>query len=399
MSRRDFLKLAGVTLLGTRCLPASMPSDGQSDWRGLLRDYEQCARDNIVQVDGRRAMLASRLYPCTYVRDALFWGPLALDDSQLGLECYDWFAQSQLPNGQIRSAVALHPDQEHLCIPTDDEGTLLFVIASGWLALHGHAPDPKRIVAAYGWVQAHVRDHFYVSAPGPFRYWADTVNPEVSESIAHNQGLLCLARRSMARMGLGQVTESDVVIAQERYRSFYDARRGYLTLGKHSKFARAQDVSAVFPEFLSRFLYNEPILSDAMVLAHVKRLVGNAAVYTNRRRLAGIKVISSSTGAFLPPAWFHEPALNPRGDYHNGGYWPMYTIVALALADAISGRKTYEPVIGQLVYNELAQDHQSKEVMRLTPGAVGSFDALRCNYTWNALISAACRWATSVVRL
>jgi hypothetical protein len=45
------------------------------------------------------------------------------------------------------------------------------------------------------------------------------------------------------------------------------------------------------------------------------------------------------------------------------------------------------------VYNELAQDHQSKEVIRLTPGAVGSFDALRCNYTWNALTSAACRWA------
>jgi len=77
----------------------------------------------------------------------------------------------------------------------------------------------------------------------------------------------------------------------------------------------------------------------------------------------------------------------------------MYTIVALALADAIGGHKTYERVIGQLVYNELAQDHQSKEVIRLTPGAVGSFDALRCNYTWNALISAACRWATSVVRL
>lgn len=393
ISRREFLKLAGLAILGTRCPLQSGSPAGEGDWRGLLHDYEQCARANIVEVNGRRAMLASRLYPCTYIRDALFWGPLALNDSTLGFECYEWFAQSQLESGQIRSAVALHPDQAHLCIPTDDEGTLLFVIASGWLGMRGHTLNRERIVSAYGWVQSHVRDHLYLSSPGPFRYWADTVNPEVSEAIAHNQGLLSLARRSMVRLGLGQVTESDVAAAQERYRSFYSARRGYLTLGKYSKFARAQDISAVFPEFLSRFLYDEPILTNSMVLSHVERILGNAAVRWKSGRLAGIKVISSSSGAFLPPSWFHEPRLNPRGDYHNGGYWPMYTLVALTLAYAISKRKTYEQTIGQLVCNELAQDHQSKEVIRLTPGAVGSFDPMRCNYTWNALIPATCRWA------
>ncbi|MBM4429732.1 MAG: hypothetical protein FJ026_05190 [Chloroflexi bacterium] len=171
------------------------------------------------------------------------------------------------------------------------------------------------------------------------------------------------------------------------------SRRGYVTLGKYSRFASAQDLSAIFPEFLSRYLYDERILSDEVVMAHVERIVGNAAVYTRGRRLAGIKVISSSSGGFLPPTWFHEPALNPRGDYQNGGYWPMYTIVALALAYSISRQARYERMVGQLVTNELALDHQSKEVIRLTPGAVGTFDPLRCNYTWNALIPLACRWA------
>jgi len=338
-------------------------------------------------------MLASRLYPCTYIRDALFWGPLALEDSVLGMECYQWFAESQLPTGQIRSAVALRADQEHLCIPTDDEGTLLFLIASGWLDMRGYVLDRERILSAYRWVQGRVRDHLYISAAGPFRYWADTVKPNVPEAIAHNQGLLCLALRSMVRFGLGAATEGDVATAQERYRSFYSPRRGYVALGRYSRFARAQDVSAIFPEFLSRYLYDEAILRDSMVLAHVERILGNAAVYAANRRLIGIKVLSSSDGAFLPSSWFHEPALNPRGDYQNGGYWPMYTILALALAYSITHSARYEQLAAQLVLNELGRDHQSKEVIRLTPGAAGSFDPLRCNYTWNALIPLACRWS------
>ncbi len=393
LSRREFLKMAALAVVAGCRAPGAFVSALAADWRELLPDYTRSARDNIVEVDGRRAMLASRLYPCTYIRDALFWGPLALGDTDLGMECYHWFADSQLPGGQIRSAVALHPAQEHLCIPTDDEGTLLFLIASDWLATHGQGVERERVLSAYAWVQSHVREDLYLSAAGPFRYWADTVKPEVQEAIAHNQGLLCLARRGMLRLGLGGVAQADVLAAQERYRSFYNSRRGYVTLGKHSRFASAQDLSAIFPEFLSRYLYAEPLLGDDMVLAHVERILGNAVVYKRGAGLAGVKVISSASGAFLPPSWFHEPALNPRGDYQNGGYWPMYTLVALALAYRISGRVRYERLIGQLVTNELARDHQTKEVIRLTPGAVGTFDRVRCGYTWNALIPLACRWS------
>jgi len=171
--------MAAATLLSACRRPEPVLSPVDEQWRSLLPDYERSARDNIVTVDGRRAMLASRLYPCTYIRDALFWGPLALDDDALGFECYRWFADSLLPSGQARSAVALRPADEHLCIPTDDEGTLLFVIASDWLAGRGHPVDARQVESAYRFVQTHVRDDLYLSAPGPFRYWADTVNPEV----------------------------------------------------------------------------------------------------------------------------------------------------------------------------------------------------------------------------
>jgi hypothetical protein len=49
-------------------------------------------------------------------------------------------------------------------------------------------------------------------------------------------------------------------------------------------------------------------------------------------------------------------------------------------------------MIGQMVVNELAVDRQPKEFIRLTPGAIGTFDPGRSNYTWNALIRTACEW-------
>ncbi len=378
----------------------------QSDWRALLPIYTEAARGNIVEVNSRRALLSSRLYPGTYVRDALFWGPLALDDAALGYDCYRWFAESQLENGQIRSAVPLHPDEAALLQPQDDEGTLLFLIASDWLHGKGYpvgslsfypagsaALDPDRIVRAYGWVEQHVVDHRYLSPAGAFRYWADTVQPDRAETISYNQGLLCLARRAMVNLGLGGVTDADVRVAQAAWRAMFDADAGYLPLGRVSNFARAQDVSAIFPEWLSRLLYAEPILTNDMVVSHAARLIGNASVFDRSGRLAGIKIISREDGGFLPQQWFYAVSLNPPGDYQNGGYWPLYTHVMLALAYAITGQQSYADWIEALVRRELETDGHTKEVMRLSPGQVGSFQDVRVDYTWNALIPLALRWA------
>jgi hypothetical protein len=389
LSRRNFLRLSGLVLGGVLLNRIGLAKPW-IDWRSLLPLYEASARRNIVSVNGRRAMLSARLYPGIYIRDALFWGPLALGDAALGYECYRWFAESQLESGQIRSAVPLDPEDAGWLEPKDDEGGLLFVIAADWLRQHGYRPDAERIERAYGWVQEHVRDHAYISPRGPFCYWADTVSPDVDEVISYNQGLLCLCRRAMVNMGLGGVGEADVAAAQARYRGFYAG--GYVRLGRYSHFAAALDNSAVFPEFLSRYLYGESILADGMVLGHVRRLVERAAVYRDDGILAGIKVISSATGEFLPPEWFFAPEINSAGNYQNGGYWPMYTLVALALAYQIGGDESLARLAGQLVVNELGSDPRSKEIIQLAEEYLGSYDPDRTDYTWNALIGTACQW-------
>lgn len=356
-----------------------------------MQRYEDSTRRNIITLNGRRALLSSWTYPGTFIRDALFWGPLALGDPALGWECYQWFAESQLDSGQIRTAVPITPADEHALEPKDDEGSLLFVIASDWLRRNGFQPDFGRVIRAWEWANTHVQDHRYWSSPGPFRYWADTVSPDRRETIAYNQGLLCLARRAMLNMGLG-VTEDDARAAQAGYRAFYDSARRYVRLGRQSQFASAQDVSAIFPEFISRVLNNEPILADAMIANHVARITRNAAVFFPDGRIAGLKILSSSSGAFLPPKWFHVPGLHWPGNYVNGAHWPPYTLVALALAYAVTREPRYAEYIAQLVEYELNLDGQSKEFLRLTPGAVGAFDPERNNYTGNILVRLACRW-------
>ena len=395
-TRRAFLILLAATAGGyivTRRLRAYAPTE----WQTLLPIYTNAALGNVVEIEGKRAMLSSRLYPGTYVRDALFWGPLALDDPELGYECYTWFADSQLENGQIRSAVPLRPEDASALEPKDDEGTLLFVIASDWLRVNGYRLrrelDVDRIQRAYLWIDRHVANHRYLSPAGPFRYWADTIKPDSDETIAHNQGLLCLARRAMVNMGLGGITEDDVVAAHAAWRAMYDPNAGYLPLGQYSNFARAQDNSAVFPEWLSRYLYDEPILTDEMVVSHAEHMMNTASVYDDAGHMAGIKIICGENGEFLPPEWFHEAGLNVPGDYQNGGYWPMYTHVMLALAYSVTRDPQYVRLVEALVRYELEPDGHTKEVIRLAPGQVGTFQDVRADYTWNALIPVALRWA------
>ena len=100
------------------------------------------ARNNVVVKNKRRAMLSSHVYPkATFVRDS-FYGPLALNDVNLGAECYRWFAETQNPaTGQIRCAVPFDPKNEYLFQIWDDDSSLLFVIWAAWLKRNR---DPDR---------------------------------------------------------------------------------------------------------------------------------------------------------------------------------------------------------------------------------------------------------------
>lgn len=403
-SRRDVLKLMGLVgatwaatqWAATQWAATPNPTHDQSSTAitRLLPDYFASARGNIVTRNGQRAQLASRLYPrAIFIRDA-FYGPLAMDDVGLSAECYRWFTRTQNSDtGQIRTAVPFERADEPDFEPGDDDSSLLFIIWSAWLKRQRVPIEAAPIARAWAFAQTHVRDDQFISPAGAFRYWADTVQFEQPERVAHNQGLYVLALRALQFLDPGRVSDQQFSQAKVHYASFFRPDLGALTLGKDSSWADALDLSALFPEFLLRWLYAETALPDSVVRSTVDRFRQVAAVTQPDGSIAGLKIICAADGAFLDRQRFFAPGLNWPGDYHNGGYWPMYTLTALAMVYRLSREAALQRTIEQLITLELGADHQSKEVILLTPGAVGAVNPDRSNYTWNALIVPALKWA------
>jgi hypothetical protein len=399
-SRRDVLKLIGATgaVVAVSQVYSALTGEASaaaaSTITPLLRYYLNDARNNIVVKSRRRAMLSSRVYPkATFVRDA-FYGPLALNDINLSAECYRWFAETQNPDtGQIRCAVPFDPKNEFLFQIWDDDSSLLFVIWAAWLKRNRINVDQAIVEKAWSFVKTHVINDFHLTPALPFCYWADTVQFDTPERVAHNQGLYVVALRSMLEHGWGDVVAADVDRARARYAEFFRSDFGFMTLGKDSWWADKIDISVLFPEFLLRWLFKESALSDGMIRSTVDRYVPLASVHKQDKTLAGLKVICAPDGSFLPPERFSVPVLNDPGHYQNGGYWPMYTLVALALRYRIAPDKDLKALIETLVRTELVKDHRSKEIIILAPGVEGVTDPNRSGYTWNALIAVALRWA------
>jgi len=344
----------------------------------------------------RRAMLSSHVYPkATFVRDS-FYGPLALNDVNLGAECYRWFAETQNPGtGQIRCAVPFDPKNEYLFQIWDDDSSLLFVIWAAWLKRNHVKIDQVVVERAWSFIKTHLRNDFHLTPAQPFCYWADTVQFDTPERVAHNQGLYVVAVRSLLEHGWGNVVAADYDRARARYAEFYrpDLGLGTMTIGKDSWWADKLDISTVFPEFLLRWLWKETALPDGAIRNTVDHLVQVGSVTKADKALAGLKVICHANGSFLPPERFAVPSLNDPGHYQNGGYWPMYTLIALALRYKLSPDPALKARIETLVRAELAVDRRSKEIIILAPGVEGATDPKRSGYTWNALIAPALKWA------
>ena len=372
--------------------PASV--EAASSITPLLRYYSADARNNVVVKNKRRAMLSSRVYPkATFVRDS-FYGPLALNDVNLGADCYRWFAETQNPaTGQIRCAVPFDPKNEYLFQIWDDDSSLLFVIWAAWLKRNRVQIDQSIVERAWSFIQTHVQNDFHLTPAQPFCYWADTVQFDTPERVANNQGLYVLAARSMLEHGWGGVVAADYDRARARYAEFYRPDLGTMTLGKDSWWADKLDVSTVFPEFLLRWMYKETALPDEAIRNTVDHLVQVGSVTKADKSLAGLKVICAADGSFLPPERFSVPSLNDPGHYQNGGYWPMYTLIALALRYKLAPDPVQKARIETLVRGELAKDRRSKEIIILAPGVEGAIDPNRSGYTWNSLIVPALKWA------
>ena len=194
----------------------------------LAPRYAEIARSNVRTVRSQPALVPSPVYANgIYVRDA-FYAVLGLDDPALSARLYAWFTAAQnKKTGQIPTAVAFDSADKSLQ-PQDDESTLLFVIWSLLLHRTGHDIELAGVTAAWDFVQAHVQNGRYYSAPGSFRYWADCWTLPRTDVIAYVQGLYASA--AAAAHFLGVADASEAAAAKAAYRALYQPASGFLPL-------------------------------------------------------------------------------------------------------------------------------------------------------------------------
>lgn len=387
---------------GPRFIPRVPPiaAAAQAHLHAALPVYRQVAEANIRTVHGRRAPVPAPIYANgIYVRDA-FYTIMGLADMDLLEESFRWFEERQDPvSGQIPTAVAFDPADDSL-VPQDDESGLLYLIWAALLYRDGRDVDLDVLAQTWEFVRSRVVNDAYWSPPGRFRYWADCWQPAEPDVISYNQGYYALAARLLWEIEQAHegeplfvgLDEDAVWAAAQVYRTLYRDDLGFLPLSGWNAGRDFQDVSALLPEFFHRYLTGEGMMPDLWVLATVDHHLQTAAVLADDGAHLGIKNIAQADGDFVDPGYFDCPTLRARGNYHNGGYWPMYTLVELALAASIAPHPRFVEPIVELVLRETASG-TAHEYWELIPGHEGTVQPTRSDYAWNVLIVPALRWA------
>lgn len=407
-SRREFLirsvEFAGLALASV-LLPKKVeaspfiPEGKKFQIADYIESYVLTAMRNCrLRGDGRWGFIPSPAYDGEWLRDS-FWTVLGLKgrigdyQSVLGDVFRSFEDKITSLTGQAPTKIPIgnEGDDEF----RNDESTLLYLLMAYFAKDNGISIDSEKLGQAAGFIKSQVdKKGFYVSSSESFCTWADTVkNPQRRESFAYTQGLYALATSALRKMEVGNIGAEEVLRAKNNYRSFYNPRVGCLSMG-NEVYKNVQDASALLPEFLSRFLVNEPILPDEHVLKTVNHLLETASVKFGDGKLAGIKVVSNLSGEFLSSEQFEEPeSLNAQGYYQNGGYWPMFTLVALSLAYKITPKEQYAQAVNELLRSEMSGGLCGKEYLVMDQKMLGQALPNRFNYSWNVLAYQAIDWS------
>jgi hypothetical protein len=280
----------------------------------------------------------------------------------------------------------------------DDDSNLMYAIAArlGWQT----AARQPFLDSVYAWIRAHADSggRYAATSFG----WEDSFYPlgaggPASVTVSSNmQGLYAVALRCLKDLGVN-VPQSEIDNANAQYAA--------LTVnGRMRAFAGSDivDVASLMGDALSLFIWNQPILSDAVVQ---NTIASFAEVYDANGDFVGYKVLSAADGSFLPPGMFpveNNGAGTLPGYYLNGGSWMLYEMLALyagARHDITPMRDVYLDRMVRRMASELRAGvgstpmEKSQEFLCTVAGnpgdpcgPIGSAEAQRSDFGWNAFV-------------
>jgi hypothetical protein len=347
-------------------------------------EYARVARATaagLARPDGW--VMPSGWYPMLFTRDA-YWIVAAHRDPAVHAALLARLAREQHGSGQIPTALYID-DYRPEGRDRPDESTLLFVLTAFdarrlGARLEGIGPALER---AAGFLADRAPGGRYVSAPGPYAYWLDTLAlAGDGPCVAYVQGIYALVSRALAELGLpGGSTEA----AEEQYRALFDPGLGQLRCyaDREGRFGQLRDVSALAGEALSLYYFGRPILETGQVAA---TLAAQPRASYDDGAFLGFKNLTQADGRPLPLAWLSDWPANRPGDYQNGASWLLYDALALyaGVRHGVAGA-------GELLLARLASETRRRpqlhEYLSTGPDDPGGSDPKRDGYGWNGFVA------------
>ncbi|MDQ2842902.1 MAG: hypothetical protein M3Y72_18065 [Acidobacteriota bacterium] len=228
--------------------------------------------------------------------------------------------------------------------------------------------------------------------------------PEGTSILCENQGMLAVLLRVIRELQIpglsASISESYIARAEEGYRSYYDAARGFLSPARNIR--DAIGFSDIFPEFLSLWLFKRKILTDAMVVSHLNHL----PVLLPRKDCPhpgeGGSVRPIFIGKPLGKDWsFFTETWHPMvsdsyaqsyannaadGVYYNGGSW-MRVEVCGYVTGKLHGWQRAEPAITNRLWAEIHASEEfptSQEYLPTDPK--NPFFGFHRVFAWNSFV-------------
>jgi len=199
--------------------------------------------------------------PDMYNRDS-FWSMMGTYDKESSESIFNEWAATQNEAGTIGTIITPSMGSKEL---KGNDATLEFL----WFALvnkrlYGTPPPMDKITKAFRYILNEIdSDGDGISSARFVLGQNDCVEyPNRTSNLAVNQGMLAVTLRVAQELGL-PVTNEYIEKANAGYRAFYDKKRGYLIDNKAYPYVIT--FNALLPEFVSLWLFNEPILTSEMV--------------------------------------------------------------------------------------------------------------------------------------
>jgi hypothetical protein len=270
--------------------------------------------------------------PDMYNRDS-FFSIVSSYNEELNLEIWEQWGNTQTSAGAIATIITPYMGTVEA---KGNEATIEWLI---WAMMNkrrfGITLPAEKINKAIAYVlnefdedrDGICRAHFILGQVDVIDY------PVKTDRLAVNQGMFAIALLTIKELGY-DISDDYIEKAETGYRDFYDSERKHLLFDRN--FPDIISLADLEPEFFSLWLFNRPILTDAMVINHLEqvpilnKVAGSPHPEFGTTAAICIRLTDDAKGyAYLSPAYqpfgeFGESNYKDGagdGYYYNGGSW------------------------------------------------------------------------------